>query len=140
MAALKQRELENARVTAEEMEKQMAPLRCASSFASHVQLARRTATKLSMTKTTSVVKSQCLHARLLQSMHCCFYRQSVSEFQKTSETKYASAETSAREWAEVTARANMHKGKWSEYWEQAKVAGDMGNEKVAPVLTPACSP
>ena len=54
----------------------------------------------------------------------------MSEFQKTSETKYASAETSAREWAEVTARANMHKGKWSEYWEQAKVAGDMGNEKV----------
>ena len=54
----------------------------------------------------------------------------MSEYQKTSETKYASAESSAREWAEVTARANMHKGKWSEYWEEAKAAGDMGNQKV----------
>lgn len=57
-------------------------------------------------------------------------RQSVNEFQKTKDTKYASAETSAREWAEVTAKANMHKGKWSEYWEEAKAAGDLGNEKV----------
>ena len=60
--------------------------------------------------------------------HTC--RASVTEYQKTSETKYASAESSAREWAEVTARANMHKGKWSEYWEEAKAAGDMGNQKV----------
>lgn len=58
-------------------------------------------------------------------------RQSVQEYQTTSETKYASAESSAREWAEVSARANMHKGKWSEYWEEAKAAGDMGNEKVS---------
>ena len=77
MAALKQRELENARVTAEEMEKQMAPLRCASSFAAHVPLACRTAPKLSMTKTTSVGKSQCLHARLLQPMHCCLQAKRV---------------------------------------------------------------
>lgn len=57
-------------------------------------------------------------------------RQSVGEFQTTKDTKYASAETSAREWAEVTAKANMHKGKWSEYWEEAKAAGDLGNQKV----------
>lgn len=64
-------------------------------------------------------------------------RKSVAEHETTQKTKYASAETSAREWAEVTAKANMHKGKWSEYWEQAKIAGDMGNEKVcfaAPVF------
>ncbi len=67
---------------------------------------------------------------------CCkWYRQSVNEYQTASETKYASAESSAREWAEVTARANMHKGKWSEYWEEAKAAGDMGNEKVSLVLS-----
>lgn len=54
----------------------------------------------------------------------------MAEFEATQKTKYASAETSAREWAEVTAKANMHKGKWSEYWEQAKIAGDIGNEKV----------
>jgi len=35
----------------------------------------------------------------------------------------------------VTAKANMHKGKWSEYWEQAKAAGDMGNEKVSLILS-----
>jgi len=35
----------------------------------------------------------------------------------------------------VTAKANMHKGKWSEYWEQAKAAGDMGNEKVSLALS-----
>ena len=57
-------------------------------------------------------------------------RQSVAEYQKTSETKYASAESSAREWAEVSARAEMHKGKWSQYWEEAKAAGDTGNQKV----------
>ena len=34
----------------------------------------------------------------------------MAEYQKVSETKFASAETSAREWAEVTAKANMHKG------------------------------
>ncbi len=67
---------------------------------------------------------------------CCkWYRQSVNEYQTASETKYASAESSAREWAEVTARANMHKGKWSEYWEEAKAAGDMGNEKVSLVVS-----
>ena len=55
----------------------------------------------------------------------------MTEFQKTKDTKYASAETSAREWAEVTAKANMHKGKWSEYWEEAKAAGDLGNQKVS---------
>lgn len=54
----------------------------------------------------------------------------MGEFQTTKDTKYASAETSAREWAEVTAKANMHKGKWSEYWEEAKAAGDLGNQKV----------
>ena len=54
----------------------------------------------------------------------------MAEYETTQKTKYASAETSAREWAEVTAKADMHKGKWSEYWEQAKIAGDMGNEKV----------
>jgi len=59
----------------------------------------------------------------------------VNEYQTASETKYASAESSAREWAEVTARANMHKGKWSEYWEEAKAAGDMGNEKVSLALS-----
>lgn len=57
-------------------------------------------------------------------------RKNVTEFQATKDTKYASAETSAREWAEVTAKANMHKGKWSEYWEEAKAAGDLGNQKV----------
>lgn len=59
---------------------------------------------------------------------CC--RQSVTEFQATKDTKYASAETSAREWAEVTAKANMHKGKWSEYWQEAKAAGDLGDQQV----------
>lgn len=58
----------------------------------------------------------------------------MTEFQKTKDTKYASAETSAREWAEVTAKANMHKGKWSEYWEEAKAAGDLGNQKVSSPL------
>ena len=59
---------------------------------------------------------------------CC--RQSVTEYQKTKDTKYASAESSAREWAEVTAKANMHKGKWSEYWQEAKAAGDLGDQQV----------
>ena len=59
-----------------------------------------------------------------------YCRKNVTEFQTTKDTKYASAETSAREWAEVTAKANMHKGKWSEYWEEAKAAGDLGNQKV----------
>ena len=59
----------------------------------------------------------------------------MAEYETTQKTKYASAETSAREWAEVTAKADMHKGKWSEYWEQAKIAGDMGNEKVGSLYT-----
>ena len=54
----------------------------------------------------------------------------MTEFQSTKNTKYASAESSAREWAEVTAKANMHKGKWSEYWAEAKAAGDLGDQKV----------
>lgn len=62
---------------------------------------------------------------------CGMCRKSVAEYETAQKTKFASAETSAREWADVTAKANMHKGKWSEYWEQAKIAGDMGNEKVS---------
>lgn len=70
-------------------------------------------------------------ATVVSCVHLTACRQSVTEFQKTKDTKYASAETSAREWAEVTAKANMHKGKWSEYWEEAKAAGDLGNQKVS---------
>ena len=70
-------------------------------------------------------------ATVVSCVHLTACRQSVTEFQKAKDTKYASAETSAREWAEVTAKANMHKGKWSEYWEEAKAAGDLGNQKVS---------
>ena len=69
-------------------------------------------------------------ATVVSRVYLTICRQSVTEFQQTKDTKYASAETSAREWAEVTAKANMHKGKWSEYWEEAKAAGDLGNQKV----------
>ena len=150
LAALKQRELENARVTAEEMEKQMGPLRCCV-LMSIVLLLHLTCylfgckyqcialAEMSTTEDTSVFDfAGCSPgcAFRLCVMHLCFCcRQSVNEYQKTKDTKYASAETSAREWAEVTAKANMHKGKWSEYWEEAKAAGDLGNEKVCPVFS-----
>lgn len=80
----------------------------------------------------SLERAMCLWVHGCYTIAC---RRTVAEYETTQKTKYASAETNAREWAEVTAKADMHKGKWSEYWEQAKIAGDMGNEKVGILYT-----